>query len=201
MKKYAASEVAVAVIGEKVLDSYDGVVDRWHFKKYPDLKVCIRGKKQDGYPILKCIDNNINYYYWDSRYAFDNPQYGYELPLTDFIKCKITYKFTIDELLEIQDMINGKDKIENEQNIFKLLEKIYQSILKNDNIDKLENLLQEYLLYTQDVFNSLTILKQYKSTKEVKSRYKELIEEGILLYHKVNRQSNIKEESLQRKRK
>ncbi len=194
MKKYTASEVAVAVIGQKVLDSYDGIVDRWHFKKYPDLKVCIRGKKQDGYAILKSIDNNINYYYWDSRYAFDKPLYGYELPLTDFIKCKITDKFTIDELLEIQDMINGKDKIENEHNIFKLLEKIYHSILKNDNIDKLENLLQEYLLYTQDVFNSLTILKQYKSIKEIKNRYNELIEKGIELYKKTNE----KEQKLQR---
>ena len=198
-KKYAASEIAIAVIGQKVLDSYDGIMECWHFNKYPDLKVCIRQKKQYGYAILKSIDNNIDYYYWDSLEATNKPLYGYELPLTDYIECKLSDTFTLDELLEIQKRINDEETIEDERNVFQLLEKIYFSMVKDITI--FENNRTEYHEYAKKVFDSLLILSQYKNEKEVKPRYNELIEEGIMLYHKVNRQSNIKEEKLQRTRK
>ena len=78
MKKYAARDISVAIVGTRVTDRIDSRGNRYyHFeqKESGRVKVCIRKKSDRDYPRLLGIDDNIMYYYFSSNYA-EGPVYA-----------------------------------------------------------------------------------------------------------------------------
>ncbi len=162
MKKYAARDISVAIVGTRVTDRIDSRGNRYyHFeqKESGRVKVCIRKKSDRDYPRLLGIDDNIMYYYFSSNYA-EGPVYAYEVPLSDYINCELTDKFTIKELYEIQKDLNVIEENRNEKNIFKWLEILYQELTDKDDFDKFA---EEYYKYAKNVLDSLVLIKEDKT--------------------------------------